>query len=160
MPRVGGEDESLFAHGQQIVRAHEPQHALTIGHYSPVAQFRSHRAVTVTAILQHDLLDQIAQGDVGLARFVLFVVAIESSPAHARDLAGVAGLEALKLHHGSDFRVDAVAPGPVLFRRDSFTRLKARRKKSRSSDCRPILRSNSAMRRAETVSVSIWGPGA
>src|ERR1035438_1011786 len=78
---------------------------------------------------------------------MLFVMTVESGPAHARDLAGVARLEALKLHHASDLSVDAVAPVSVFFRRDSSTRLKALRKKSRSSDCCPILRSNSATRR-------------
>src|ERR1035441_10016855 len=87
-----------------------------------------------TAILQHDTLDQIAQSNVGLARLMLFVMTVESGPAHARDLAGVARLEALKLHHVSYLSVDAVAPVSVFFRRDSSTRLKALRKKSRSSD--------------------------
>src|ERR1017187_3605369 len=152
MPRIGGEDEPLFAYGQQVVGAHQPQHAFAIGHDSPVAQLRGHPAVPVAAILQHDLLNQIAQSNVGLARFVLFVVAVETSPAHAHDLAGVARLEALKLHHVSDLCVDAVAPVPVFFRRDSLTRLKALRKKSRSRACCPILRSNSATRRAAASS--------
>src|ERR1017187_184289 len=152
VPRIGGEDESLFAYGQQVVGAHQPQHAFAIGHDSLVPQLLSHTAVTVATILQHDLLDEVAQRDVRLARLVLFVLAVESSPAHARDLAGVARLEALKLHHVSDLCVDAVAPVPVLFRRNSLTRLKALRKKSRSRACCPILRSNSATRRAAASS--------
>jgi hypothetical protein len=37
MPRIGGEDEPLFAHGQQVVGAHQPQHPFAIGPDSPVA---------------------------------------------------------------------------------------------------------------------------
>src|ERR1035438_1639329 len=122
MPRIGGEDEPLFAYGPPVVGGHQPQHAFAMGHDSPVAQLRGHPAVPVAAILQHDLLNQIAQSNVGLARFVLFVVAVETSPAHAHDLAGAARLEALKLHHVSDLCVDAVAPVPVLLDRKS-TRL-------------------------------------
>ena len=103
--------------------------------------------------------DEVAQRDVRLARFVLLVVAVEAGPADAGDVAGMAGLEALKLHHASDLSVDAVAPEAVLFRRDSFTRLKALRKKSRSSDCCPILRSNSATRRAAASSGLATGRG-
>src|SRR5260370_5721525 len=130
-----------------------------MGHHSPVTHLRSYPAVAVAAMLQHDLLDQVAQGHVGLTRLVFFPVAVETSPAHLRDLAGVAGLKALKLHHASDLGVDAVAPSSVLFRRDSFKRLKALRKKSRSSVCWPILRSNSAIRRW-AASGAVLGPGA
>src|ERR1039458_2876416 len=90
---------------------------------------------------------------------MLFVMTVESGPAHARNLAGVARLEALKLHHASDLSVDAVAPVSVFFRRDSSTRLKALRKKSRSSDCCPSLRSNSATRRAAASSGLATGRG-
>jgi hypothetical protein len=37
MPGIGGEDEPLFAHHQQVVGAHQPQHPLAIGHHSPVS---------------------------------------------------------------------------------------------------------------------------
>ena len=159
MPGIRGEDEPLLAHGQQVVGAHEPQHALVVHHHCPVAQFRGHAAIPVEAILQHDLLDEVAQRDVRLARLVFLVVAVEAGPAHARDVAGVAGLEALKLHHASDLSVDAVAPAAVFFRRDSFTRLKALRKKSISRACWPILRSNSAIRRAAASSGLATGRG-
>ena len=105
--------------------------------------------IPVEAIFEHDLLDLIAQGDVGLARLVLFILAIEAGPAHDSDLAGMAGIEAFPLHHASDFSVDAVSPVPVFFWRDSFTRLKALVKKSTSSACWLVLRSNSTIRRAE-----------
>src|SRR5258708_28043125 len=138
MPGIGGENDPLFAHRQQVVGAHQPQYPLAIGHHSPVTQLRSYPAVAVAAILQHDLLDQIAQPHVGLARLVFLKVAVKTSPAHVRDLTSVAGLKALKLHHASDLTVDAVAP---VFRRDSFTRLKALCITSSSNACWPILRS-------------------
>src|SRR5664280_1132167 len=153
------EDEPLLPHGQQVVGAHEPQHALVVGYHSQVVQFRGHAAIPVEAILQHDLLDEVAQRNVRLPRFVLLVVAVEAGPADVRDVAGVAGLEALKLHHASDLSVDAVAPSAVFFRRDSFTRLKALRKKSISRACCPTLRSNSATRRATTSAGLATGRG-
>ena len=64
-----------------------------------VLQFCRHPAVSVKAILQRDLLNQIPQGQIGLAGFVFFIVAIEASSAHPGDLAAAAGLEAFPLHH-------------------------------------------------------------
>ena len=46
---IGGEDEPLLTHRQQVVGAHEPQHALVVHHHSPVAQFRGHAAITVAS---------------------------------------------------------------------------------------------------------------
>jgi len=36
MSGIGSEDEALLAHRQQVV-AHQPQHALAIGHHSPMS---------------------------------------------------------------------------------------------------------------------------
>src|SRR5580700_1740059 len=58
---------------------------------------------------------------------------------------------ALPLHLRLDHRVDGVSPGSPVFRRRSLTCRKAARKKSRSSCCWPIFRSNSAIRLSETV---------
>ena len=69
------------------------------------------------------------------AGLVFGIVAVETRPADLRELAGVIGPEAFKRHHFPDLSVDAVAPGSAGFRRNSFTRLKALRKKSRSRAC-------------------------
>ena len=135
MARIGGENEALFTRRQQVVQTHEPRHALVIDHHAAVAQLGGHATVTVAAVLQHNALDKVAHRHVGLTGFVFGIVAVEARPTDLRDLAGVIGLEALKRHHSPDFGVDAVAPGSAGFRRNSFTRLKALRKKSRSSAC-------------------------
>ena len=158
MPRIGREDEPPLPHRQQVVGAHQPRDALVVHHHALVVQLRGHPAVPVEAILQRDALNEIAQFDVGLARLVFRVVPVEAGAADARDVAGAIRLEALKLHHASDLSVDAVAPVSVFFRRDSFTRLKALRKKSISRACWPILRSNSATRRAAASSGLAGGP--
>src|ERR1700687_304915 len=152
VPGIGGQDIPPFPHRQQIIGAHEPQHSFTVHYHSAMAQLRRHPAVPVEPILQHHALDQVAHLHVRLQRFVLLVVPIEAGPADLRYLAGMTRTKALKLHHASDLSVDAVAPAAVFFRRDSFTRLKALRKKSTSKACWPILRSNSAIRCAATSS--------
>src|SRR5260370_34193728 len=105
---------------------------------------RKHPMNTTEPIGEHSLLDEVTQGDIRLARFALYVVSVESRPAHAGDFAGMVCLEALKLHPAPDLSVDAVPPDTVFFRRDSFTGLEALRRKSRASARWPLVRSSSA----------------
>src|ERR1700676_5131605 len=96
-------------------------------------------------MLQADLMKLSAQLGVCLSRCVFIEVPVKASLAQTRCIAsfydGQSRL-ALKLHH---FSVQRASPGALFFERASFTRLKARFKKSFSNANRPRRRSNSAI---------------
>src|SRR6266700_3739620 len=139
MLRIGGRrHEPPRAQTEQIVFAHQAQHAFRIHPLPALPQFLLHPPVSVEPLFHDPLLDGIAQRRVGLAWCRRFPMPIKPRPADAAQLA-------------HSFHAEAALPGPLRDQRadrfaPTFIRRKASPKKSSSSSCCPTLRSSSAIR--------------
>jgi hypothetical protein len=74
-------------HRQEIVRAHQPRHALVVHQHSTATEFGAHPAVAVTAlVLGEDLLDRRPHRHIFFDWFPLLQRPVESRAAHPRQL--------------------------------------------------------------------------
>src|SRR6266700_2674675 len=101
MLRIGGRrHEPPRAQTEQIVFAHQAQHAFRIHPLPALPQFLLHPPVSVEPLFHDPLLDGIAQRRVGLAWCRRFPMPIKPRPADAAQLA-------------HSFHAEAALPGPL-----------------------------------------------
>jgi hypothetical protein len=159
VPRVGGGGhEGAAAEAEQIVRAHQPQHALVV-HGPALAPHGLRQApIAVKPLGQGELLEGVAEAGLLVPGRRVMPVSVVAPAADSRQGAHPLDRQrALRRHHRVDEREDAAAPRPSLARGGAFTCRKAPLKKSISSACSPTLRSNSAMRFAAAWSSTALG---
>ena len=135
MVRVGGQDEGPGFDAQQIIFAHQPQHALVVDHHAAAAKLGPDTPVAIAAAMfKNDLLDRVAHFHVLFAGVMLFKKTIESGAADLRQPAHrLYTKAALRRHQFPDSFPDAVSPEPVALRRRAATFSQAAFKKSTSS---------------------------
>ena len=143
--------EQRLRQAQQVVLAHDPDHALVVDAPALASQQRADPAVAVVAVGQSQTLDDVAQRRFFAQRLVAGPSSVISCPADAGQPAHPSHRKpcfrrfALRARHRLDVGEDAVTPGPSLGRREPSICCKAPLKKSRSSCCWPTLRSSSAI---------------
>src|SRR6202451_3194 len=139
MLRIGGRGHKApRAQAEQIVFAHQAQHAFGIDALPPVPHPPLPPSITVKPLLHDDLLDGIAHRRVRLPRRRRPAMPVKSRPAHPAQLAHSFHREAALLGPFRDQRADRFP--------STFMRRKASPKKSSSNSCCPTLRSSSAIR--------------
>src|SRR5438874_11678603 len=160
VPRVRRQrHEGPPAQTQQVVLAHQAQHALVVDDQAFIAKLPSDVPVAAVfpAVPQPRPRDGVGPRGIVLARRAGLPEAVMAGSADPRQPAEALDRDrALRqgARHRLDDFVDRAPPGAPLGRRVSFTCRKARRKKSRSTCCWPILRSSSATRRCAPASSS------
>ncbi len=87
VPRVGRHHEGLVPQAQQIVLAHQPQHAFVIHREAAAVQLDGDPAVAVGGELQRDLLHRIAQLHLYRDAWLRQAPTIVTGPADAGQLA-------------------------------------------------------------------------
>src|SRR2546425_890213 len=138
---------SAPAQTEEIVRAHQPQHALVVHRPAVAAHELGEPAIPVVPLGDGQPLEHIAERGLlgpGRRRVPMPVVC---RPAHAGE--GTQAFDrqrALRRRHRLDHGEDVPAPRPALGGADALMCRKARAKKSSSTACWPILRSRSAIR--------------
>ena len=143
----GSRYERLLAQAEEIVLPHQPQHPLMVHKDAVAPQLSGYTPIAVAAFVRHDLLNQVAELRVSAAgrdRFEAPVVTCSADSCEpTQPLNGGCALHLRAPHHRVD---DVVDVGAELSPFRTLSSCKARRKKSNSTACRPILRSSSAMR--------------
>ena len=143
-------DERLGAQAEQVVRAHQPEHALGVDEEALPAQRLRDAAIAVIAMDERFALDEVAQVRVLAGGSVRAEMAIVAGARHLPEGAqapdvGVVFEKALR-HVGGHFFDDRVEADATPLGLVASQSRKASRKKCRSACWRPITRSSSAMR--------------
>src|SRR5215469_16535266 len=135
MMRVSRDHEGLWLHGQQVVLAHQPRHALVVDQHAATSKLLADPSVTVAPpVLSEDLLNRRPHFHFLFYGFVLLQGPVQTGSADSRQLTHPLDTQfALHRHQLPDLVVDAVSPAGLLRWRRASTFCKAPLKKSASS---------------------------